>query len=41
MRGISCPAKDLLASKEGLCSVELVSYTSVSVPENYLVMESF
>ena len=25
MQGISCLAKDLLASQEGLCSMELVS----------------
>jgi len=37
MWGISC----LLAFQEGLCCVELVSYTTVSVPETYLVMESF
>jgi len=37
MWGIPC----LLAFQEGLCCVEFVSYTTVSVPETYLVMESF
>jgi hypothetical protein len=41
MRGISCPAEELLASQEGLCSLELVSYIIASFSETYLVMESF
>ena len=31
----------MLAFREGLCCVELVGYTTVSVSETYLVTESF
>jgi len=44
MQGISCIAKDLLASQEGLCSMELVSQSvsqlvkrSVNQSVSYLV----